>query len=270
MFKGKAKVHGKSGDRFVIRQIIFCHQTKNGSAGPWMCWSQKIPFSSLPCKASCGPWACVHDGMDGFLTSNLNHATDGRETKQCALYLEFWHVCFGGYWECCNFPVQTLTFFVSGSQRKHHLSSPITVFLKSMLFLSSFLWNTRTNAKPLNSPLVIQIHGTDFFFLKSYLVFKLSFRTHELLSKINSSPSTCPVARITALTSFLVMSLTDRLLGLSLISTVLCLIFRVTLLLLMLVMSNHISFYVFTIMWKIDFTCSLMFFTLTTGGQFLV
>lgn len=57
-----------------------------------------------------------------------------------------------------------LWHFVSGSQRKHHLSSPITVFLKSMLFLSGFLWNTRTNAKPFNSPLVIQIHGTDFFF----------------------------------------------------------------------------------------------------------
>ena len=52
--------------------------------------------------------------------------------------------------------------FVSGSRRKHHLSSPITVFLKSTLFSSSFLWKTRTNAKPLISPLVIQSRGTDF------------------------------------------------------------------------------------------------------------
>jgi hypothetical protein len=51
---------------------------------------------------------------------------------------------------------------VSGLQRKCHLSFPITIFLKSLLFLSSFLWKTRTNAKPWISPLATLIHRADF------------------------------------------------------------------------------------------------------------
>lgn len=128
-----------------------------------MWWSQQTPFNSPLYKASCGPWAYVHDRMVGFLTSSLNHPTDGRETKQCALYLDFDMCALGDVGNVVIFQCKLWHFF-SGSQRKHHLSSPITVFLKSMLFLSSFLWKTRTNTKPLISPLVIQIHGTDFFF----------------------------------------------------------------------------------------------------------
>lgn len=74
---------------------FFVTRQKMAQLGPGCAEAKRSPFSSPPCKASCGPWACVHDGMDGFLTSGLNHATDGRETKQCALIWDF-DMCASG------------------------------------------------------------------------------------------------------------------------------------------------------------------------------
>lgn len=250
---------------------FFVTRQKMAQLGPGCAEAKRSPFSSPPCKASCGPWACVHDGMDGFLTSGLNHATDGRETKQCALIWDFDMCASGDIGNVVIFQCKLWHFLFLG-HRENTTSHHQLLFSSNPCYFCPVSFETPEQMLSLwilllSFKFMVQIF---FFFFKSYLVFKSSFRTRELLSKINSSPSTCPVARITAITSFLAMSLTDRLLGLSLISSVLCLIFRITLLLLMSVMSNHISFYVFTIMWKIDFTCSLMFFTLTPGRQFLV
>ena len=69
------------------------------------------------CCASRGPSArvcvcmcvCTCDELDGLLTSTSERPANDRQAKQQACYLQFWHVCFGGCWECCNFPVQSLT-----------------------------------------------------------------------------------------------------------------------------------------------------------------
>ena len=92
--------------------------------------------------------------------------------------------------------------FVSGSQRKHHLSSPITVFLKSTLFSSSFFWKTRTNAKPLNSPFVIQSHGTDFKVLPCV---QFVLQDTWLAPNVTSFSSPCHNVEVTALTFIMIM-----------------------------------------------------------------
>lgn len=169
-------------------------------------WSQQTLLNSPLYKASCGPWACVPDGMDGFLTSALNHPTDGRDTQQCALYLWFWHVCFGGYWECCNFPVQTLTFCFWVTEK----TPPLITNYCFPQICAIFVQFPLKDQNKCEAFAFSSCHSNSWYrlFLKSYLAFKSSFRTRELLYKVNSSPSTCPIGRITALSSFMTVSLT--------------------------------------------------------------
>ena len=150
------------------------------------------------CWASCGPSArvrvcvrvCVMNWMDSWLCNSVVHLVDHQHVCVFACvcvhvmsWMDSWPprlnvlqmadrqsnrpaICNSGM--CALGDVGNVVIFqckvwrfVSGSRRKHHLLSPITVFLKSTLFSSSFLWKTRTNAKPLISPL-IQSRGTDF------------------------------------------------------------------------------------------------------------
>ena len=161
-------------------------------------------------QALCNSLLCEHpmDHQHTCVTSWIDSRPPGLKAPQMAegqsngpFICDFDMCAFGDIGNAVIFQCK-LWHFVSGSQRKHHLSSPITVFLKSMLFLSSFLWKTRTNAKPLISPLVIRIHGTDFKVLPYVQVI---LQKRDLLPNVTSFPSPRHTAVVTALTFFMIV-----------------------------------------------------------------
>ena len=166
-----------------------------------LCISWAISTCVCVCVCVCAcVCVCVMSWMDSWPPRlNVLQMAD-RQSNRPAIW-DFDMCTFGDVGNVIIFQCK-LWRFVSGSQRKHHLSSPITVFLKSTLFSSSFLWKTRTNAKPLISPFVIQSHGTDFKVLP-YVQFVL--QDTRLAPNVTSFPSPCHNVGVTALTFIMIM-----------------------------------------------------------------